>query len=237
MSGVIGPKRFYKEASVAPHEMGFAVTLDGRIPKTPAKKHLILPNVHAAQLVASEWAMQGDSIDPASMPVTRLINVALDHGASSRDAMVDQVVKHASTDLVCYRAPTPDSLIQAQAAAWDPLLVWAKQHLDVELVTTTGALAIPQSPMALERVASATHALDDLRLTALAFANGLAGSAIVALALLHGRLSGEEAFKAIRVEEDWQAQRWGRDPDEEKVAEARRLDLIAVEALVRALGT
>jgi chaperone required for assembly of F1-ATPase len=236
MSGVVGPKRFYKEASVAPHENGFAVTLDGRIPKTPAKNHLILPNAHAAQLVASEWAMQGDSIDPASMPVTRLINVALDHGATSRDAMVDQVVKHASTDLVCYRAPTPDSLIQAQAAAWDPLLDWAKQHLNIELVTTTGALAIPQSPVALERAARAAQALDDLRLTALAFANGLAGSAIVALALVHGQLSGEDAFKAIRVEEDWQAQRWGRDPDEEKVAGARRLDLIAVEALVQALA-
>lgn len=229
------PRRFYKTVDIAPVETGFAVRLDRATPKTPAKKPLVLPTQAAAELVAAEWDAQIETIDPFAMPITRLVNVALDRAAETRAAMVGEIVKYAATDLVCYRATTPASLVAAQAAAWDPLLAWAETHLGVQLVTTAQALAIDQPEESLARIEAVAHALDDLRLTALAFANGLAGSAIVALALVHRRIDGETAFRAIRVEEDWQAERWGRDPDEEKIANARRVDLIAAERLVSAL--
>jgi chaperone required for assembly of F1-ATPase len=228
-------RRFYKTVDIAPVETGFAVRLDRATPKTPAKKPLVLPTQAAAELVAAEWDAQIESIDPFAMPITRLVNVALDRAVETRAAMVGEIVKYAATDLVCYRATTPASLVAAQAAAWDPLLTWAEAHLGVQLVTTMQALAIDQPEKSLARIEAAAHALDDLRLTALAFANGLAGSAIVALALIHRHIDGETAFRAIRVEEDWQAERWGRDPDEEKIANARRVDLIAAERLVSAL--
>ncbi|MFN9010149.1 MAG: ATP12 family chaperone protein [Hyphomonadaceae bacterium] len=228
-------RRFYKTVDIAPVETGFAVRLDRATPKTPAKKPLVLPTQAAAELVAAEWDAQIETIDPFAMPITRLVNVALDRAAETRAAMVGEIVKYAATDLVCYRATTPATLVAAQAAAWDPLLAWAETHLGVQLVTTAQALAIDQPAESLARIEAAAHALDDLRLTALAFANGLAGSAIVALALVHRRIDGETAFRAIRVEEDWQAERWGRDPDEEKIANARRVDLIAAERLVWAL--
>jgi chaperone required for assembly of F1-ATPase len=230
------PRRFYKTVDIAPVETGFAVRLDRATPKTPAKKPLVLPTQAAAELVAAEWDAQIESIDPFAMPITRLVNVALDRAVETRAAMVGEIVKYAATDLVCYRATTPASLVAAQAAAWDPLLTWAEAHLGVQLVTTMQALAIDQPEESLARIEAAAHALDDLRLTALAFANGLAGSAIVALALIHRHIDGETAFRAIRVEEDWQAERWGRDPDEEKIANARRVDLIAAERLVSALA-
>ncbi len=229
-------RRFYKTVDIAPVETGFAVRLDRATPKTPAKKPLVLPTQAAAELVAAEWDAQIETIDPFAMPITRLVNVALDRAVETRAAMVGEIVKYAATDLVCYRATTPASLVAAQAAAWDPLLTWAEAHLGVHLVTTMQALAIDQPAESLARIEAAAHALDDLRLTALAFANGLAGSAIVALALIHRRIDGETAFRAIRVEEDWQAERWGRDPDEEKIANARRVDLIAAERLVSALA-
>ena len=229
------PRRFYKTVDIAPVETGFAVRLDRATPKTPAKKPLVLPTQAAAELVAAEWDAQIETIDPFAMPITRLVNVALDRAPETRAAMVGEIVKYAATDLVCYRATTPASLVAAQAAAWDPLLAWAETHLGVQLVTTAQALAIDQPEESLARIEAAAHALDDLRLTALAFANGLAGSAIVALALIHRHIDGETAFRAIRVEEDWQAERWGRDPDEEKIASARRVDLIAAERLVSAL--
>jgi chaperone required for assembly of F1-ATPase len=228
-------RRFYKTVDIAPVETGFAVRLDRATPKTPAKRPLVLPTKAAAELVAAEWDAQIETIDPFAMPITRLVNVALDRAAETRPAMVGEIVKYAATDLVCYRATTPASLVAAQAAAWDPLLAWAETHLGVQLVTTVQALAIDQPEESLARIEAAAHALDDLRLTALAFANGLAGSAIVALALIHRQIDGETAFRAIRVEEDWQAERWGRDPDEEKIANARRVDLIAAEKLVSAL--
>lgn len=228
-------RRFYKSVDIAPVEAGFAVRLDKATPKTPAKKPLVLPTETAARLVAAEWDAQTETIDPFAMPITRLVNVALDRAGETRHAMVGEVVKYAGTDLVCYRATTPASLVTAQAEAWDPLLAWAKDEFGIELVTTTQALAIDQPAEALARIEALAHQLDDLRLTALAFANGLAGSAIVALALIHRHIDGETAFRAIRVEEDWQAERWGRDPDEEKIANARRVDLIAAERLVSAL--
>ena len=71
--------------------------------------------------------------------------------------------------------------------------------------------SIPQPPASLEALRAAITPLNKWHLTALAFANGLAGSAIVALALVHRQIDGETAFKAIRVEENWQAARWGAD--------------------------
>jgi chaperone required for assembly of F1-ATPase len=227
--------RFYKTATTLETDDGFAISLDGRIPKTPAKMPLVLPNLASAQLVAAEWEAQSSQIIPAAMPLTRLVNVAIDRAAETRAAMIDEVVKYGGTDLVCYRASTPKSLVDAQAAAWDPLLEWAKEAHNIALNITYDALAIAQPATSLAALRAAISRYDDWHLTALAFANGLAGSAIVALSLIEGVLDGEAAFKAIRVEENWQAARWGADPDEEHVANARRLDLVAVSQLVGAL--
>jgi chaperone required for assembly of F1-ATPase len=231
------PRRFYKIATTLETDTGHAITLDGRIPKTPAKANLVLPNLAVAQLVAAEWDAQSEAVIPASMPLTRLVNVAIDRAVETRDAMIDEVVKYAGTDLVCYRAPNPKTLLAAQSAAWDPLMAWANATHGVALDITYDAMAIPQPPASLAALRIAIEGYDDWHLTALAFANGLAGSAIVALALVDRFIDGETAFKAIRVEENWQAARWGADPDEEYVANARRLDLVAVGALAGALKT
>ena len=229
------PKRFYKIASTLETEGGFSISLDGRIPKTPAKASLVLPNLAVARLVAAEWAAQGETVIPATMPLTRLVNVAIDRASLTRDAMIDEVVKYAGTDLVCYRAPTPKTLVAAQAAAWNPLMDWAAATHNVALDITFDPMAIPQPAASLVALRAAVERYDNWHLTALAFANGLAGSAIVALALVDRLIDGETAFKAIRIEENWQAARWGADPDEEHVANARRLDLVAVGDLVGAL--
>jgi chaperone required for assembly of F1-ATPase len=231
------PRRFYKQVSTKQVETGYAISLDGRIPKTPAKAELVLPNLESAQMVAAEWEAQGEAVIPASMPLTRLVNVAIDRASQTRLAMIEEVVKYAGTDLVCYRAPTPKSLVEAQATAWDPLMNWAFENHGIELLITYDPMAIPQPATSLNALRAAIEPLDDWHLTALAFANGLCGSAIVALALVGRHIDGETAFKAIRVEENWQAARWGADPDEEYVAKARRLDLVAVGALVGALAT
>jgi chaperone required for assembly of F1-ATPase len=230
------PRRFYKTADVVETQGGFGVSLDGRVPKTPAKANLVLPNLTLAKLVAAEWHAQDEVVIPASMPLTRLVNVAIDRAAQTREAMIDEVVKYAGTDLVCYRAPTPKTLVAAQAQAWDPLMDWAADKYGVQLATTFDPMAIAQPVASISALRLAITNYDNWHLTALAFANGLAGSAIVALALVDRYIDGEAAFKAIRVEENWQAARWGADPDEEHVANARRLDLIAVSALVGALA-
>ena len=228
-------RRFYTRVDVVATPEGYQVTLDGRVPKTPGKRPLCAPTEAAARLLADEWAAQIDIIVPDTMPMTRLVNVALDRAHQARDGMVEEVMKYAGTDLVCYRVEGPAALVARHNTLWDPLLDWAGQALGARLLTTTGALAIRQPGVALESLRRHVGALDDLRLTAAAFATGLTGSAVIAMALVLGHIDADTAFKAIRIEEDWQGDLWGHDPDEAKLAEARRTDLKAVAALCRAL--
>ena len=62
------PKRFYKEAAVMPADCGFAVGLDGRVPKTPGMKPVVVPTEAVAQALVAEWSAQGEFIDPQTMP-------------------------------------------------------------------------------------------------------------------------------------------------------------------------
>src|SRR5690242_9016790 len=71
-------RRFYGAVSVEPEGDGFSVRLDGKPVKTPSGKSVNLPTAEAARLVADEYAAQGDRIDPLTMPVTRLVNTAID---------------------------------------------------------------------------------------------------------------------------------------------------------------
>ena len=105
-------KRFYKTVSVAPEGDGFVVKLDQYTLKTPAKKAsdkktLLLPSERLAELVASEWDGQGDRIDPISMPITRLLNVAIARTPETREELVAEARKYAGTDCLLYTSPSP----------------------------------------------------------------------------------------------------------------------------------
>ena len=123
------PKRFYKQVSVAPAEGGFEVQLDGRSVKTPLKRALVMPGEPMAQAVADEWDAQETHIDPTAMIITRLANTAIDRVAGDEARIVNEIVQFSASDMVCYRADTPDSLVGRQGAQWDPVLDWAHQTL------------------------------------------------------------------------------------------------------------
>ncbi|RVB84374.1 ATPase, partial [Mesorhizobium sp. M7A.F.Ca.CA.002.04.1.1] len=112
------PKRFYKAASVAPIDNGFAVHLDGKPVRTPGKALLVLPTEAAAALVADEFAAQSETIDPVKMPVMRLVNTAIDGVASDPQAVLEDILRFASSDLTCYRADAPQGLVERQNQHW-----------------------------------------------------------------------------------------------------------------------
>lgn len=205
------PKRFYKGVSVAPAEGGFEVRLDGRIVRTPGKNRLVLPTARLADAVAAEWAAQAEVIDPARMPQTRLANVALDRVAADMAAVRTDIVKYAGSDLICYRADAPAGLAAAQDAAWSPVVEWAREALGARLRLAAGVVHVPQEPSVAEAVSKAVAALSPLVLAALHVATSLTGSATIALALLHRRLTPDEAWAAAHVDEDWQITQWGAD--------------------------
>ena len=65
-------KRFYQAAAVTAAGDGFAVTLDGKPVRTPAKAALIVPSRSLAAAIAAEWNGQGETIDLPSLALTRI---------------------------------------------------------------------------------------------------------------------------------------------------------------------
>jgi chaperone required for assembly of F1-ATPase len=222
-------RRFYTAATAEPDGDRYAVRLDGRAPRSPRGTALVLPNEGLARLCAAEWAAQSETIDPATMHATRLAFTTLDHIPTAHDETADEVARYAGSDLLCYRAESPAALVQRQAEAWDPLLTWAKARFDLDFHVTTGIIHRIQPAATTERVRALAVAESDFALAPLAFATALLGSAVIALALRHGRLTGDEAFAASRIDEQFQIDAWGDDEEAaERVAgqviEARMLE-------------
>lgn len=230
------PKRFYERAEARESEGRFGVLLDGRPIRTPGRAQLVLPTRAAAEATAAEWAAQGAVIDPATMPLTRMVNVALDGVAAQAAAVRDDIVNFAGTDLVCYRADTPEGLVTLQARHWDPVVQWAEKALGARFVLACGVMPADQSEAALTAVRSAVETVEPLRLTALHVMTGLTGSALIALAVLRGRLDVGEAWRAAHVDEDWNIAQWGEDAEAARRRAARFEDMKAAATLITLVG-
>ena len=210
-------RRFYATAGFERREDGFVVLLDGRIVKTPLKTALALPDARLAELIAQEWAAQGESIDPAAMHLTRLANTALCGVAQNMAATLDEVVKYAGSDLVCYRAAEPAALAALQAGAWNPVLDWARAALGAEFLLAEGIVfaAQPEAAIAAVRVAleasagAGPHA--PFRLAGLSLMTSLTGSTLLALQCAFGALAPQAAWQAAHVDEDFEIAQWGED--------------------------
>ncbi len=228
------PRRFYSAVTVDEGGDGsFGVLLDGKPVRTPAKAYLRVPSRGLAETLAGEWDAQNEEIDPAQMPLTRIVNSIVDAVAADPGPVRAEIVKFAGSDLVCYRAETPESLVAAQGEAWDPVLAFAERRLGARFVLAGGIMHVAQPHEALDAVASAVDPFDVYRLAALHVVTTITGSALIALALAHGEIDAEAAFLAAHVDEDWNARFWGSVPEAEAQREMRRRDLMAA-ALVLA---
>lgn len=225
------PKRFYTDVAVAASDAGFAVHLDGRPIRTPGKRPLAVGVRAVADAMAEEWSRQWTHIDPSTMPLTRLVNTALDAVAGREDAVRDDIVKYAGSDLVCYRAAHPASLVARQLSGWDPLLHWARETLGADFQVSTGIIHVAQPAATLDRIGAAVAPLPALTLAALHSATTLTGSAVLALATLAGRLTAAEAWDLAHIDEDFQIERWGEDA-EARAARVRRWSEMQAAAIV-----
>jgi chaperone required for assembly of F1-ATPase len=207
-------KRFYRETTVAGSEQGFGIRLDGKPLRTPAKNELIVPNAALADAIAAEWQGQGDTVNPAALPLTRLVSTAIDRVTPRRREIVAEVTKYAGTDLLCYRAAEPAALALRQHETWQNLLDWAEERYDARLAITHGVSPIPQPQAALAALEQAVARYDAMMLVALHLATSTCGSLILGLAVLEGRLSPEAAFGAAELDESFQIERWGEDPEQ-----------------------
>lgn len=231
------PKRFYKAASVVPIEDSYAVHLDGKPVRTPGRALLALPSERAALLVAGEFDAQEEVIDPVSMPVLRLVNTAIDGVAADPQAVLEDVLRFASSDLLCYRADGPEGLVERQNAHWDPVIDWAQSELSARFNLAEGVVHVAQPREALAVLgAHLARRTEPVRMAALHVMTTLTGSALLALAVEAGALESEAAWVAAHVDEDWQIEQWGQDAEALARRAQRKRDFAAAVALLEALG-
>ncbi|MBV9511288.1 MAG: ATPase [Caulobacteraceae bacterium] len=223
------PRRFYAVAEPRPVEEGFAVMLDGRPVRTPRQARLVAPTQALAALVAEEWAAQAEVVRLPRMPATRLAFTAVDRIAGAREETVQEMVRFAGSDLLCYRADAPAALAERQAREWGAVLDWAKAELGLGFRPVAGVIHQPQPQESLDRVAGLAGVVDDFTLAGLALAAGPFGSAVLALALWRGAWDGTAAFGLSRLDEAFQEEQWGVDAEaaartQAQLAEAVMLD-------------
>ncbi|THF58302.1 ATP12 family chaperone protein [Ollibium composti] len=230
------PKRFYKAVSVEPDGEVFGVRLDGKPVRTPGKALLALPNAAAAALVAGEFEAQAEVIDPVTMPTLRLVNTAIDGVAADPQAVLEDILRFASSDLLCYRADSPQGLVDRQNEHWDPVLDWASSELGARFNLAEGVIHVeqPRGTIAVLGAHLARRA-DPLRLAALHVMTSLTGSALLALAVEAGGLDTEAAWLAAHVDEDWQIEQWGQDAEALSRRAQRKRDMMAAAGLLAAL--
>ncbi|MDZ4760688.1 MAG: ATP12 family protein [Alphaproteobacteria bacterium] len=234
MKGVKGeidqrPKRFYRTVDIARADRTWAVTLDGRAIKTPARHSLVLPTQALAEIVAQEWRRQDERIDLQSMFATRMANVSIDRTPGCRGELADEAASFAETDLVCHVAEGPADLRRLQEIAWTPLRNWAAETLGVRLVVVEGVMAAKQPRDSLEAVRNHAAGLDDFRLTALVYGVALLGSAVLGLAAERRRLTAVEAHEMGRIDEAFQAGLWGEDDEAVRRTQRSRDEAAALD--------
>ncbi|MEP2474771.1 ATP12 family protein [Roseobacter sp.] len=208
-------KRFWTTVAIEDTADGFAITLDGRAVKTPAKRALTVPTRPLADAVAAEWDAQDDAIDPQAMPFTRTANAALDKVTVQHAEVAEMLAAYGDSDLLCYRAEQPVELVARQAQHWDPILDWAEMQLDARLAARSGVMHVPQDAAALARLSARVQALPVFQLTAFHDLVSLSGSLILGFAAAQDLYDIARIWDISRLDEIWQSEQWGRDDDAE----------------------
>jgi chaperone required for assembly of F1-ATPase len=229
-------KRFYEQVAIEDEGGGQAsLLLDGKPVHTPGKAPLIVPNAALAEAVAAEWRAQGARIDPATMPLTRLANSVIDGVVGRERAVIDDMLNYAGSDLLCYRAAAPSGLVALQIEHWDPVIAWAKTELGVPLQLAQGVTHVAQPQASLDEIERRLKGFDAWSLAALHVMTVLTGSALLALATALRRLSPEDVWAAVHVDEDWQIAQWGEDEEARRRRANRRRDFDAAARLLELL--
>jgi chaperone required for assembly of F1-ATPase len=225
-------KRFFATAASEARDGAFVLTLDERPARTPARRLVAVPTRALGDALAAEWQAQETVIDPAAMPLTRLVNSAIDGVADGMQEVAEDVVRYAGSDLVVYRAGEPERLAAEQAAAWDPILAWADDALGARLTLSKGITFVAQPEAALAALrARVAQETSPFGLAALHVMTTLTGSALIALAHAEGRLTAAEAWAAAHVDERFQERVWGEDEAALQRRGAREADFLAASRL------
>src|ERR1700728_316009 len=228
-------QRIYAATGVQETAEAYAVTIDCKPVRAPARRPLAAPDLTLARAIAAEWDAQREVIDPAAMPLTRLANAIIDGVAEKPGPVAAEIERYLASDVLFYRASNPQKLRERQAALWDPIIAWARDTLGAHFKVGEGVVHIAQ-PQAALKAAAAAIPTDAWRLGAVHVITTLTGSALIALAVARGALSVDAAWQAAHVDEDWNMEQWGKDEMAMQRRAFRYAEFAAAAAVLRALA-
>lgn len=227
MGDAAAVKRFYADVTREEADGLWSIRLDGRPVRTPAREVLAVPGAALAQAIVAEWMAQGEAIAPATMPMTGFANASIDRVLPDVAGFAAGIAAYGASDLLCYRASEPADLVAEQAAAWDPLIDWARARYDVAFVITQGVMPVAQPPATLARLAGAVAALDPWLLAGVTTAVSLTGTLIGTLAYLDDATDADRLWDVASLDAVFQARQWGRDAEAEAQSALRQSQYVA----------
>ena len=202
--------------------------------QTPAKNLFDFPNSALAEAVATEW-QSGKKYSPVNMPLTALAYTAIDKIAGKKNDIVEVLMVYVDTDTLTYRATGSESLAKLQEEKWGAVLKWAGARFDVAWQTTSGVMPVEQSQTLHKALERYLQSLNEWQLAAFCVFSSGFSSIVLAIAVCEGYLNASDAFILSRLEEEAQAEQWGRDEEAESRAQNIKKEIIDAEKFLHLL--
>ncbi len=231
-------KRFYTTVDVQQIATqsgadGWQVTLDGRAIKTVKGTPQIVPHENLARELAEEWRDQGEEIDPATFQLRDMVDYTIDVVAPHPAEVADRLIAYADTDTLLYRAAPDEALFARQQELWEPIVTAFEAREGVSLKRVSGIMHMSQDEAAMARLRALLQTLDPFALTGVETMTSLASSLITGLSAIRADADPLALWRAASLEEEWQAQQWGRDEEAEARRITRELDFMKARQLTR----
>ncbi len=225
-------KRFYKTVEIIEAADTWQITLDDRAIKTQGGRPQLVPSKALADAMAKEWSDQGEELDTSAFAFRDLTDYALDKIAPDPSAIIDTLVQYAETDTLCYRAEPDEALFARQQEVWEPILKAVEARDDVIFTRVSGIMHQAQPDATLSTLRNTLGALDPFALAGLQTLASLATSFCIGMEALQSGADPESLWNAANLEELWQEELWGTDPEAEERRNARKGDFMRAFAWV-----
>ena len=220
-------KRFYSQVEIASTDTGYCIELDGRPIKSPGRRVLQVPHQKMAEQLAQEWRGQEEFVDLSAMPVMQFASVVSDNIIPAPESARAEIIKYAHSDLLCYRASGPDSLVERQVKLWDPVLEQFKNDCGIEFQTSIGIIYVEQDTTSMSRFSAMVAPLEQYQLGAIHLVTVMSGSAMLAIALQQKWMTSQEVWQLAHLDEDFQIEQWGTDDEAVERRQRRYIDFNA----------
>ncbi len=202
--------------------------------QTPAKNPFILPNSALTEAIEKEW-QEGKKYSQYTMPLTALAYTAIDKIAPSKENIIEVLMVYVDSDTLTYRATGSEALAKQQEEKWGAVLKWCGTRFDVSWQTTSGVMPVEQSPALHKAVERYLRSLNEWQLSVFCVLSSGFSSLVLAIAVCENHLDAREAFVLSRLEEEAQAEQWGRDAEAEARAKKMQEEIVAAERFLHLL--